>query len=90
MKNDPLKMKRRSAQQAATMWVDQSYFRFLFQLAQVQVQVDLFTLIQLQYNNNEKKKKEVKTELTIHQIKHNKGEKCVAAKGAKLSSWLLP
>ena len=45
MKNDPLKMKRRSAQQAATMSVDQSYFRFLLQLAQVQVQVDLFTLI---------------------------------------------
>ena len=37
-----------------------------------------------------KKKKEVKTELTIHWIKHNKGKKCVAAKGAKLSSWLLP
>ena len=55
MKNDPLKMKRRSAQQAATMWVDQSYFRFLFQLSQVQVQVHLFTLIQLQYNNKEKK-----------------------------------
>ena len=55
----------------------------------VQVQVYLFTLIQLQYNNN-KKKKEVKTELTIHWIKHNKGKKCVAAKGAKLSSWLLP
>ena len=44
-----------------------------------------FTLIQLQYNNN-KKKKEVKTELTVHWIKHNKGKKCVAAKGAKLSS----
>ena len=87
MKNDPLKMKRRSAQQA--YHVGQSYFRFLFQLAQVQVQVHLFTLIQLQYNNN-KKKKEVKTELTIHWIKHNKGKKCVAAKGAKLSSWLLP
>ena len=88
MKNDPLKMKRRSAQQA--YHVGQSYFRFLFQLAQVQVQVDLFTLIQLQYNNNKKKKEELKTELTIHWIKHNKGEKCVAAKGAKLSSWLLP
>ena len=88
MKNDPLKMKRRSAQQA--YHVGQSYFRFLFQLAQVQVQVDLFTLIQLQYNNNEKKKKDVKTVLTIHRIKHNKGEKCVAAKGAKLLSWLLP
>jgi len=37
-----------------------------------------------------RKKEEVKTELTIHWIKHNKGEKCVAAKGAKLSSWLLP
>ena len=54
-----------------------------------QVQVYLFTLIQLQYNNN-KKKKEVKTELTIYWIKHNKGKECVAAKGAKLSSWLLP
>ena len=55
----------------------------------VQVQVHLFTLNQLQYNNNKKKKKEVKTELTIHWIKHNKRKKCVAAKGAKLSSWLL-
>ena len=54
-----------------------------------QVQVHLFTLIQFQYNNNEKKK-EVKTEITIHWINHNKGKKCVAAKGAKLSSWLLP
>ena len=27
-------------------------------------------------------KKEVKTELTIHRIKHNKGKECVAAKGA--------
>ena len=26
----------------------------------------------------------------MHRIKHNKGKKCVAAKGAKLSSWLLP
>ena len=32
----------------------------------------------------------IKTELTIHRIKHNKGKECVAAKGAKLSSWLLP
>ena len=38
----------------------------------------------------QKEKKEVKTELTIHWIKHNKGKACVAAKGAKLSSWLLP
>ena len=37
-----------------------------------------------------RKKKEVKTELTIHWIKRNKGKKCVAGKGAKLSSWLLP
>ena len=37
------------------------------------------------------KKEEIKkTELTIHRIKHNKGKECVAAKGAKLSSWLLP
>ena len=50
----------------------------------------LFTLIQLQYNNNKEKKKKKKTELTIHWIKHNKGKECVAAKGAKLSSWLLP
>ena len=41
--------------------------------------------IQQQYE-----KKGVKTELTIHLIKRNKGKKCVAAKGAKLSSWLLP
>ena len=41
--------------------------------------------IQQQY-----RKKEVRTELTIHWIKHNKGKKCVATKGAKLSSWLLP
>ena len=54
---------------------------------QVQVQVHLFTLIQLQYNNNKEKRD---SELTIHRIKHNKGKKCVAAKGAKLSSWLLP
>ena len=38
----------------------------------------------------QEEKKEVKTELTIHWIKHDKGKKCVAAKGAKLSSWLLP
>ena len=63
----------------------------LLQLCQVQVQVHLFTLIQLQYNNNNEKKEEIKkTELTIHRIKHNKGKECVAAKGAKLSSWLLP
>ena len=31
-----------------------------------------------------RKKKEVETELTIHCIKHNKGKKCVAAKGAKV------
>ena len=37
-----------------------------------------------------KKEKIKKTELTIHRIKHNKGKECVAAKGAKLSSWLLP
>ena len=38
-----------------------------------------------------KKKEEIKkTDLTIHRIKHNKGKECVAAKGAKLSSWLLP
>ena len=50
--------------------------------AQVQVQVYLFTLIQLQYNSNNEKK-EVKKELIIHRIKHNKGKQCVAAKGAK-------
>ena len=33
-----------------------------------------------------KKKEEVETELTVHWIKHNKGKKCVAAKGAKLLS----
>ena len=37
-----------------------------------------------------KKKRNKKTELTIHRIKHNKGKECLAAKGAKLSSWLLP
>ena len=58
-------------------------------VVQVQVQVHLFTFIQLQFNNN-KKKKEVKTELTKYWIKHNKGKRCVAAKGTKLSSWLLP
>ena len=42
--------------------------------------------IQQQYG----KKKEVKTELTIHWFKRNKGKKGVAAKGAELSSWLLP
>ena len=54
-------------------------------------QVHLFTFFQLQYSNNKEKKKEEikKTELTIHRIKHNKGKECVAAKGAKLSSWLL-
>ena len=44
----------------------------------------------VQYNNNKKKKEEVKTELAIHGIKHNKRKKCVAAKVAKLSCWLLP
>ena len=63
----------------------------ILKLKQVQVQVHLCTLIQLQYNNNKEKKKEVKkTELTIHRIKHNKGKECVAAEGAKLSSWPLP
>ena len=40
----------------------------------------------------EKKEEEIKkkTELIIHRIKHNKGKECVAANGAKLSSWLLP
>ena len=58
---------------------------------QVHFQVHLFTLIQLQYNNNkEKKRRDKKTELAIHRIKHNKGKECVAAKGAKLSTWLLP
>ena len=57
----------------------------------LQVQVHLFTLIQLQYDNNKEKKEEIKkTEVTIHRIKHNKGKECVAAKGAKLTSWLLP
>ena len=40
-----------------------------------------------------KKKRRIKLkkkELTIHRIKHNKGKECVAANGAKLSSWLLP
>ena len=64
----------------------------ILKLKQVQVQVHLFTLIQLQYNNNKEKKRrnKKKTELTIHRIKHNKGKECVAAKGAKLSSWPLP
>ena len=44
-------------------------------VVQVQVQVPSFTLIQLQYNNN--KEEEVKTELTIHGIKHNKEKKSV-------------
>ena len=35
------------------------------------------------------REKKVKTELIIHSIKYNKGKKCVAAKGDKLSSWLL-
>ena len=43
---------------------------------QGKVQAHLFTLIQLQYKNKKKKKEkkeeEVKTELTIHRIKHNK------------------
>ena len=63
-----------------------------FNKFQVQVQVHLFTLIQLQYNNYKEKKgrSKKKTELTIHWIKHNKGKERVAAKGAKLLSWLLP
>ena len=65
------------------------YYKIAVVQVQVQVQVHIFTLIQLQCNNN-KKKKEVKTELTTHWIKNNKGKKSVAAKGAKLSSWLLP
>ena len=56
---------------------------------QVQVQVLLFTLIQLQYNNKEKKGRSKKqSELYIEL--NIKKEECVAAKGAKLSSWLLP
>ena len=47
---------------------------FPFIQVQVQVQVHLFTISQLQYNNDKKKKEEVKTELTIHWIKHNKGK----------------
>ena len=40
----------------------------------------------INYNTTTKRKTEVKTELTVHCIKHNKGKKCVAAEGAKLSS----
>ena len=38
----------------------------------------------------QKEKKEVKTELKLYiELNITKGKKCVAAKGAKLSSWLL-
>ena len=53
---------------------------------QVQIHIHAYSITMQQ----QWEKKEVKTELTIHWIKHNKGKKCVAAKGAKLSSWLLP
>ena len=46
---------------------------FKFQVSSFKFQVHLFTLIQLQYNNK-KSKKEIKTELAIHWIKHNKEE----------------
>ena len=62
-------------------WVVHPKFKFKF------IYSHLFKFVQ--YNNN-KKQKEVKTELAIYWIKHNKRKKCVAAKGAKLSSWLLP
>ena len=44
------------------------------------------------YNTTTIRKKEEikKRKVTIHRIKHNKGKKYVAAKGAKLSSWPLP
>ena len=42
-----------------------------------------------QKNNKKKKDIRSKTEL-IYGIHHNKGKKCVAPKGAKLSSWLPP
>ena len=41
------------------------------------------------YNTTTIRKKQSKNR-AIHWIKHNKGKKCVAAKGAMLSSWLLP
>ena len=41
------------------------------------------------YNTTTIRKKEVKTELTLHWIKHKKVKMCLAAKRAKLSSWLL-
>ena len=53
------------------------------------MRVHLFTLIQLQHDNK-KKKKEVKTELKLYiELNITKEKKYVAAKGAKLSSWLL-
>ena len=56
----------------------------------IQFQVNFF-INTFNYNTTTiKKKEEVKTELTLHWIKHNKGKKYVAAKGAKFSSWLLP
>ena len=53
---------------------------------QVQIHIHAYSITMQQ----QWEKKEVKTELTIHWIKHNKGKKCVAAKGAKPASWLLP
>ena len=41
------------------------------------------------YNTTTIRKKEVKTKLTLHWIKHKKVKMCLAAKRAKLSSWLL-
>ena len=48
-----------------------------------------FTLTQLQYNNKEKKgRSKNRANYTLNST--GKKEECVAAKGAKLSSWLLP
>ena len=65
------------------MQLSQHKFKFKFKF----IYSHLFNTIQ----QHQGKKEEIKkTEVTMHRIKHNKGKKCVAAKGAKLSSWLLP
>ena len=52
----------------------------------MQVQVHLFPLTQLQCNNKKKKRSKNRGKYTLNLQR----KKCVAAKGAKLSSWLLP
>ena len=61
-------------------------FKFKFKFKCICSHLFNYNTTTIRKKRRDKKKREV----TIHRIKHNKGKKCVAAKGAKLSSWLLP